>query len=248
MDFFHFRLHTDELQMADLVSFLHEQASVNFIVKEFGKGNREHIHACLSLKVPRQTFTDRLKRKFTVVKGNGYYSLQKLKKDYDTNARYCYKGTASDYPDIVYTIHTEEEWKKYYNDYWSQFKKNKVEHVDTTTYILPEKKVKVKALPWSKKLTNRLFEDYPMLCKAIIDYHASNCGSDIEYDKLQQSLLSICLRALGNESKNLDEFILIRLYNGQLNAILSRYDHVFIDKAQENYDRERYMSIRDRLN
>jgi len=153
-DFLHFRVHTDELDLDDLLAFLTEQTHIDFAVKEYGKSNREHIHACVKLKCAKQTFVDRMKKKFPVIKGNGYYSLGKIKKDYDTNARYCYKGRANDYPDILITVHTEQVWKKYYNDYWKQYNEIHIKESTSETSLL-----KIKSKKQQKTFTHKLLEE-----------------------------------------------------------------------------------------
>lgn len=218
-EFMHFRVHTDELELKDLIEFLHEQSIVHFVVKEFGQSNREHIHACLKLKCPRTTFTDRLKSKFKVIKGNGYYSLKKLKKDYDTNARYCYKGKANDYPDIIYTIHTEEQWKKYYKSYWEQFKEL---HPPPVSNVV--KTTRVKTRTFTQKLVDEIMEDYNGLALAIWHYKGYKSKTlpkeDVEY--YQDYLGELLLMRLGQAVKNIDSFIYERMYKALWYGILSR--------------------------
>lgn len=220
-DFLHFRVHTDELELDELLTFLTEQAHIEFVVKEYGKSNREHIHACIKLRCPKNTFTDRLKRKFPVIKGNGYYAIQKLKKDYDTNARYCYKGRANDYPDILKTVHTEEEWKKYYKAYWEQYKQ---EHpVVQTTELLVKAKSKTKT--WTQKLLDEVLDEHEPLVSAIWYYKGykqdPNKVPEITYEGAQDWLADFLLKRLGKAAKNIDKFIYERLYKGLWYGILA---------------------------
>lgn len=222
-EFLHFRVHTDELEVQELVTFLHEQSEVHFIVKEFGKSNREHVHACIKLKCPKQTFVDRMKRKFSVIKGNGYYSLKQIKTDYDRNARYCYKGKANDYPDIVYTIHTKEEWMAYYNAYWKEY--TELHRPLTVTPVVEGKKVRSRT--FMVKLCDKVFEEYPVLPRAIWSYYGwkndEHCPTDLDtLQKCQDYLAELLYSELGNAVKNIDDFIFERMYRGLYAGIIVR--------------------------
>lgn len=210
-EFMHFRVHTDELEISELMDFLQKQTDIHFVVKEFGKSNREHIHACLVLKCAKTTFVDRLKKQFSVIKGNKYYGLGKLKKDYDTNARYCYKGKANDYPDIVYTIHDESTWKKYYTDYWEQWKQS---HPVVPKELLVKKE---KTKTFQMKLLDEILDDYEDLVRCIWfhkGYKGHEIAQKIDIEKCQDHLGEILLMRLGKCAKNIDKFIFERMYKG----------------------------------
>lgn len=223
-DFLHFRVHTDELDIDELMTFLHTQSDVHFAVKEFGKSNREHIHACIVLKCAKQTFVDRMKKTFKVINGNKYYGLTKLKKDYDTNARYCYKGKANDYPDVIYSIHTVEVWKEYYKAYWEEHKILHPVNAQVTPFV---KEPRVKCRTFMQKLRDKVFEEYPALPPAIWRYYGYKsddlCPTDIDtFDKCIDYLAELLYQSLGEAVKNIDDFIFERLYRGLLAAIIVR--------------------------
>lgn len=216
-DFLHFRVHTDELDLGLLLEFLTEQTHIDFVVKEYGKSNREHIHACIKLKCAKQTFIDRMKKKFPIIKGNGYYGLGKIKKDYDTNARYCYKGTASDYPDILKTVHTQEQWKNYYNEYWkiyTEIHKPKVMATEQATSLLLKAKTKTKT--FTEKLLDELIEDHDPIVQALWYYKGYKQDPKkpppITYSELQNWVADYLLRKLGKNGKAIDKFIYERIY------------------------------------
>lgn len=221
-DFLHFRVHTDELDLDDLLTFLTEQVHIEFVVKEYGKSNREHIHACIKLKCAKQTFIDRMKKKFPIIKGNGYYGLGKLKKDYDTNARYCYKGKANDYPDILRTIHTEEKWKKYYTEYWKIYTEIH-KPVDCFTDIKVKSKVKCKT--FSQKLLDEILDDFDPLVQGIWYYKGYKQDPknppSLQYEELQNMLGDLLLQRLGKSAKAIDKFIYERIYKSLWFGILS---------------------------
>lgn len=230
---YHFRVHTDELNLNDLVEFIKANTNLQFIVKEYGKSNREHIHACFAFKTAKQTFIDRMKKKFPMIKGNKYYGCEKLKKGYDTNARYCYKGKANDYPDILYTVHTEEQWKAYYTAYWDEFKQK---HSPVNTGCQNDsgeetvKAPKVRTKMFNERICEELWEDHPLIFHSIWFYTAYKNGVTLSLDIKPVNNLEFCqdyladylYRKLGNTAKNLDKLIFERLYRGMYAYILCK--------------------------
>lgn len=231
-EFLHFRVHTDELELDELMTFLNEQCDIHFAVKEYGKSNREHIHSCLKLKVAKQTFIDRMKKKFPMIKGNGYYSLSKLKKGYDTNARYCYKGKANDYPDVIQSIHSKEQWLKYYNAYWEEFK---AKHPVPESVPLVSK---VKSKTFMMKVRDEVLE-YDGLVSAIWSHYGYKsdfiCPTDVETMELCQNYLAkVLYKNLGKSVKNIDDLIFERLYRGLLASILVECPEPIYEKQAIN--------------
>lgn len=234
-EFLHFRVHTDELDVNDLMTFLHEQTDIQFAVKEFGKSNREHIHACLKLKCAKQTFVDRLKKKFQVIKGNKYYGLGKLKKGYDANARYCYKGRPNDYPDILYTVHTEEQWKDYYKRYWEEYQQLHPPPPPVEDICLSLSKPKSKT--FMQKLVDDIFDEYETLPNQIWSYYGYksdelNQTSLETFKECQDYLAELLYQKLGMAVKNIDDIIFERLYRGLFAAILVRCPDKSVYKKQ----------------
>lgn len=228
-DFYHFRVHTDELDVDEMVEFLKEQTDIQFIVKEYGKGNREHIHSCFAFKTAKQTFIDRLKKRFPVIKGNKYYGCEKLKKGYDRNAQYCYKGTASDWPDILYTIHTSEQWKSYYNAYWKEFAElHKPKEVnmgcqnDSSLVV----KVKSKSKTFMQRISEEFKEEHYKIIWSIWVFKGYKTSDpDIvtinSLEWCQDYVGNFLHRKLGSSVKNIDDMIFQRMYRGLYSYILS---------------------------
>lgn len=226
-DFQHFRVFTETVDLPVFVDFLKTETDLLMIVKEFGKSNREHIHATLKLKTAKTTFLDRLKKKFPSIFGNKSYSLKPLR-DFDKNARYCYKGVANDYPDILYTQHTEEEWKDYYNRYWNEFKENK-KVVNTgcqndSTFLVSEAKSKSKSSKsWLLKMCEELYDEHKPLFGSI--WYHNGCKDFEPINTLndnQDYLANYLLKKLGGSAKNIDDIIFERMYTGMYFYILQK--------------------------
>lgn len=224
--FYHFRVHTESIDLDTFVEFLKTETDLLFIVKEFGKANKEHIHSTLKLKKAKTTFIDKLKKSFPSICGNKSYSLTPVK-DFDKNCRYCYKGAANDYPDILFTRHTEEEWKDYYKRYWNEFKElHKVVNMgcqNGSTLLLPEAKTKTKSKTFMVKICDELWEDHRPIFGSIWYFHGCKDYEPINTLKDNQDYLAdYLLRKLGATAKNLDKFIFERLYRGLYNHILTK--------------------------
>jgi len=223
-EFMHFRCHTETLEVTDLVTFLQKETDLLMIVREFGKKNREHIHATLILKTAKSTFVDRLKKSFPTVVGNGSYGLKAVR-DFDKNARYTYKGAPNDYPDILFTTHSETEWKDYYKRYWEEFTKLHKKEVNTGCQngSFFEAEVKPKSKAWSLKVSEELWEDHRPLFASIWYHHGAKDYTPIDNLKDNQDYLAdYLLKKLGTSAKILDKFIFERLYRGVYNYILCK--------------------------
>jgi len=226
-EYHHLRVFTENVDLDKLVDFLKQNTDVLCIVSEISKiGNRPHIHSTIRFKKSISQFRDNFRKEFPQLFGNKSYSINPVR-NYDSNIKYCLKGKANDWPDVLYTSLTDLEVKQYYNEYWQMndmlLKAKSKKQQD----LLPESeskdivivKQKQKAIPWSVKLTNYIMKEYPLLCSGIVD-HLN--GADVNYDILHETLTGIILEHLGETSKNLDEFILIRLFNAQINAIIKK--------------------------
>lgn len=239
-EFYHFRCFTESIVLEDLVNFLKTETDVLIIVFEVSHGShKEHIHATLKFRKAINTFRDKLRKQFPSIFGNKSYSIQKVK-NYDSNIKYCCKGKANDYPEVLFSTLSDAEIKQYYTEYWelqnsilkSKAKSNEVNMGCQNDSSLPIVKTKVKTVTWSEKLTKHIIEEYAGLCQGFVDYHR---GVKVDYDVLHETLVGIILERLGKVSKNLDEFILIRLYNAQLNAIIQQCGD---DKSKSNFKKE----------
>jgi len=232
-NFFHFRCHTDKLDLGDLVEFLKQQTDVLCIVREFG--TREHIHSTLLLKTAKTTFIDRLKRKFPMINGNGAYSMKPVK-NFDSNIRYNYKGTASDYPDILYTKHTEQEWKNFYKEWWetkqeillksqaitkSQEDSKSSDICDFSDCQTVKKKVVSKS--FTLKFCENLWKEHGQIFGAIWYFHGYKETTPInDLEWCQDYVSDLYYRALGKAAKNIDDFIFERNYRGVYAYILEK--------------------------
>lgn len=225
-EYFHFRCFVDQLNEADLVSFLKETTDVDVITHEEGLNIRQHIHSIIRIPIRMNTWRDHLLKKFPTIKGNKSYSCAVVKK-YDEMTRYCLKGRVNDWPDVLYTKYTEDQVKEFYSRYWKiqdeilAAKRVSVE-VNTGCQNDPSTEIRVKrvrAPTWSQKLTTTIIKEFPGLCNAVCQHYS---GVDIDYDEGHESLTSIILENMGQASKNLDEYILTRIYNAQVTAIIAK--------------------------
>lgn len=247
-EYYHFRCFTETIVLDDLVTFLKEQSNVLLIVFEESKiTHRPHIHATVRFPKAVNTFRDKLRQKFPNLFGNKSYSICKVR-DYDSNLKYCCKGKPSDYPEVLYTSLGNDEIKQYYNEYWQvqdSILKAKAKSKDEVNMdcqndplLIVEAKSKVKSLTWSEKLTKTIIRDYPLMCDGFVQYHNNK---SVDYDLLHEGLTGVILEHLGKHSKNLDEFILIRLYNAQINAIIQQCGD---DGAKRNFKKELSQKIK----
>ncbi|MBC6626280.1 hypothetical protein [Pseudomonas sp.] len=256
-EYIHLRITTEQLDLDKLVDFLKNELDVICIVREFGKFNKEHIHSTIKLKTAKTTFLDRLKRTFPLIKGNGFISMKSVK-NWDSNIRYCYKGTPNDYPDIYYTIHTEEEWKNFYQSWWNtnreviktKTKKTTTEEVNmgcqndpssNEVFIVKRQRV----MTWSEKTAKAFLLDYRPLAQAIWFFHGDNNYEPInDLVWCQDEVASYLLKCLGQTAKAIDDFIFERMYTGL-------YTYILISCPTSNLYRkkavERLGKFRDKL-
>lgn len=236
-DYMHFRCHIDELDVKQLVEFLTAQTNLICCVKEIG--SRPHVHATFKLKCPRTTFTDRLKKKFKCIVGNGYYSCKKVKTTLDRNYRYIYKGVVNDYPDILYTLHTEEEWKDFYRRYWQQqdkilySKKSSAALAAQTSPIgdysgaCPPAKPRQRVKTFMEKFAEVVEVEHEPLIHSIWSFYGYG-DADKRINTLewcQDYLGNLLLKRLGKSVKNIDDFIFERLFRAIYIHILDMCPH-----------------------
>lgn len=251
-DWKHFRCFTDSINQDEMVDFLKHSCKVLIIVFETSKiGHRPHIHATIIPHKAISTFRDDLRKKFPQIFGNKSYSINAVK-NFDSNIKYCCKGTANDYPDILYTTLTDDEWKQYYNEYWKlqgkilKDKKNSgvnmgCQNGSSEEIVVKTKRVRTKT--WSEKVSDLLLEDYAGLCDGIIAYHEGN-AFPVPYDTLQEKLMEVILENLGKTAKNLDELILVRLYNAQYNCIIQNSNSL---KAKKHFNSLLFSKVKTKL-
>lgn len=246
-EFYHFRCFTESIEQDELITFLKENTNVLLAVFETSYGShRPHVHVTLQFPKSVNAFRDKLRQKFPTIFGNKSYSISKVR-DYESNLKYCCKGTASDYPDVLYTTIPDDMVKQYYNEYWvvqksvlkAKAKSKEVNMGCQNDSSLPEvKQPKVRTLTWSEKLHKTIVADYPGLCQGFVQYHS---GLTVDYDMLHEALTGVILEHLGKHAKNLDEFILIRLYNAQLNSIIQNCGD---EKCKTNFKKELSQKIK----
>lgn len=243
-EFYHFRCFTESIDRDELVTFLKEQATVLLAVfEESHTTHRPHIHVTLQFPKSVNAFRDKLRQKFPSIFGNKSYGISKVR-DYESNLKYCCKGKPNDYPDVLYTTITDDMIKQYYNEYWAvqdsilKAKAKSNVEVNTGCQNDPSTKEKVRSQTWSEKLHKTIVNDYPLLCQGIVQYHS---GQSVDYDLIHETLTGIILENLGKHAKNLDEFILIRLYNAQLNAIIQNCGD---EKSKRNFKKDLSQKIK----
>lgn len=251
----HFRCFVKDVDELQLVDFLKEHCEVLIIVLEHAMSDRRHIHATIRPFKAINTFRDALRKKFPQIFGNKSYSIAKVR-DYDSNIKYCCKGRCNDYPDVLYTTLTNEEVKQYYNEYWllaKQIQDSKQSIVSKTEVNMGcqndpsvNEAVIVKrprSLTWSEKLTKTILQDYPLLCEAIVQ-HRDGLLTEMDYPYYQDKLLGIILKSLGRHSKTFDDFMLLRFYNAQYNAIIQARGS---SQTQENFEKMMGDKLRTKL-
>ncbi len=246
-EYLHFRVHTETIDLVTFVAFLKQETDLLMIVKEFGKMNREHIHATLILKTAKSTFIDRLKQKFPSIVGNKSYGLRPVR-DFDKNARYTYKGSASDYPDILYTSHTEEQWKTYYKRFWETFKDlHKVntgcQNASLCKIVDDEPKSKSKSTPFTLRISEELWSEHTPLFHSIWHFHGAKQYEPINNLASNQDYLADYVeRKMGSVAKAQDQFIFERIYRGVYSYILFKCpDNITFTIAVKKLDRFRGM-------
>lgn len=235
------RCFTEQVDVSKLVNFLKTETDVLVIVHEVSKvGHRPHIHATIRFRKAINTFRDKFRKEFPELFGNKSYSISKVR-DYESNLKYCLKGAPNDYPDVLYTTLSDDDVKQYYNEYWvvqDSILKSKAKSKEVNMGCQNDSSLdcisvpKTKSKTWSEKLTKHIIDTYPLLCQGFIQHHS---GQKTDYDLLHETLTGIILEHLGKHSKNLDEFILIRLYNNQLNAIIQQTGD---EVAKRNFKKE----------
>lgn len=241
-EYHHLRCFVENVDVPKLVEFLKLETQVLVIVHEISTiGHRPHIHATIRFRKAINTFRDKFKKEFPQLFGNKSYSITKVK-NYDSNIKYCLKGVPNDYPDVLYSTLTDDEIKQYYNEYWEvqdSILKSKAKSKEVNMGCLNDPSCnsllvpKAKSKTWSEKLTKYIIDEYPLLCQGFTQYHSGQ--KTVDYELLHETLVGIILEHLGKHSKNLDEFILIRLYNAQLNAIIQQTGD---DQAKRNFKKE----------
>lgn len=225
----HFRAHIDEIEVDKLLSFLHANSDVIIVCREFGK--REHIHSTIILKQSKTTFREKLLKEFPILKGNKGYSCKEVKKP-ESNLRYICKGRPNDYPDILYSVYTDDEIKGFYNAYWLEHKQYEKVAVTTTEGNMacqnetPVVKVKKPSKTFMQKLHDSVIKEHPNLLESIwwaegykSDFQTFDCHSLI-VDEVYNALATILYKALGEAVKNIDDMIFERLYRGLYASLL----------------------------
>lgn len=245
--FYHFRCHTDGLCLEDLVTFLKLECDVICIVSE--QGTRPHIHATLKPRINKNTFISRLKSKFSSIKGNADYSCSTIRK-FDENLKYCYKGTANDYPDVLYSSHTFDEQKQYYIEYWqlqskilsdlkTKRQKKEFQNVDVSGNEIVTTTRRVRTRTFMEKLRDELMEEHLPLVKSLW-YHTA-CKYDMQVNYVPINNLKYCQdylynyfkKNLGKSVKNMDDFILERMFRGLYTSLLEECPMPITHKKNE---------------
>ena len=231
-EYYHFRCHTDELDRDALVTYLCDECDVLCIVAE--QGTRPHIHSTLKFKVNKDTAISRLQKKFPI-KGNGNYSCKSVRK-FEENLQYCYKGTAADYADVLFSVHTEAEIKEYYKKYWviqgkilsdlktRKQKKTIIENDSSGNEIVTTIR-KVRTRTFMEKLRDAVCSEHEPLVKSIWYHEANLANIKVEYvpvnnlEYCQNYLYNFFKKSLGKSVKNIDDFILERMFRGLYSSI-----------------------------
>lgn len=232
-DFLHLRITTYGIDISILVEFLKSELDVVMIVREHPFLSNEHIHSTVKLRTSKSTFRDRLLKAFPSIQGNRSYSMKKVRK-WDSNLHYCYKGTASDYPDVLYTIHEWDYIKTVYREYWA-IQADVLKAVKARKTPLPVEgetedlgetvvvKKRTRTLTFTQKLCNDIMNDPDKsVVHTIWHFHGDKQYQPTNtLEWAQDRVIVLLYRRLGEVVKNIDDFILERMMRGIYAHILA---------------------------
>lgn len=215
MVLFHFRVHTDNLEIEKLVGFIKSSSVVVIIVKEIGE--RPHIHCVITPTKTTSTFRQQFLKTFPMCKGNKCYSLEEVKDEESMKLYLCKGENRTTSPEVIYsTIDTEA----YHNQYWENNDKLKKDS---------NVKVKDKSLSWIQEVKRDFLLEYPFDARDLSDPIEARWKPDEKdmenYTKSKKVLLGFILKRLGKSVKVIDDNIIIRIFKGILNSLIQAGEH-----------------------
>jgi len=211
MVLFHFRVHTDNLVLENLLGFVKSSACVLLIVKEMG--DRPHIHSIIQPLKSISTFRQQFLKSFPMCKGNKCYSLEEVK-DLDKLKCYLCKGdNETTLPDVLFSKDVDVD--AYHKQYWEVNKSLK-------THSSPQQRVK--NVPWRVEVKNEFLTAYPVETTVLsvpLQCRWKPTEQEIQdYVACQKKLLGFILKKLGKSVHIIDDNIISRMYKGIQNSII----------------------------
>lgn len=201
MVLYQFRITDENAEMLEsAVTWFRSVTVVHLAVYETSRLGKLHIHCVLDITC-KSTFIQQFHKKFkNRWMGNKSYSCETLKKDIENSYIYLSKGTRFKEPDVIFTLLTSEQITQYWQKYWS----DKPIEADKTLGFTNKKK---STESWSEMVTKEILEKYP--------------ARDWQYDADDiDTLISIVMVKLGQQSKKLNHRIISDLVLGQLNGLM----------------------------
>lgn len=211
MVLFHFRVHTDNLDLEKLTGFIKSNSSAMLIVKEVG--DRPHIHCVITPTKTPSTFRQKFLKTFEMCKGNRCYSFEEVKDEEHIKAYIC-KGEENKQPDVIFsTIDTSMYHKKYW-EVNNQLKTN------------PQtgKVKKDRVLNWIQDVKKQFVEQFP--CEINVLANPVECmwkpteAEEARYVVAKKELLGFIFLKLGSSVRILDDSIVSRIFKGIQNSII----------------------------
>ena len=213
MVLFHFRVHTDNLDLEKLISFIKSNANTLIIVKELGE--RPHIHCIIEPIKSVSTYRQQFLKSFPMCKGNKCYSLEEVK-DIDAMKKYVCKGESESLmPNVLFVKDLDVD--SLHKCYWETNKSLK-------TNTASQKENKKKTVTWIQEVRNEFQQEYPNVCDELsspIECRWKPTEFETTYhNKCKKELFRFVLKKLGKSVKVLDDTVLARLYKGVLNSYI----------------------------
>jgi len=230
MSFYHFRVHTDTLDLQKLVGFIKSNATVLIIVKEMGE--RPHIHCILQPIKTKSTFIQQFHVHFPNHKGNKSFSCETVK-DLEHMKAYCCKGEKKKEPDVVFSS-DKIDVTSYWTKYWEV-------NAELVSKVADRKDKKSKTnMPWMKEVRLEFIQLHPSEYTELgnpYDCRWKTDKGDAEkkrYNDAGKTLLKFIYKKLGNAVKVLDDNVVTKMYRGIENCAITDYD---VDNGQifDNY-------------
>jgi hypothetical protein len=228
---FHFRFSTPSREEIESVTlWLRTIGKVHLSVFEISSKGVSHSHNIIDVDLVKTGFLTAFHRKFKdKYKGNKCLSCEELKKDVESNYRYCCKGvrcslTKTLIPPVILfnSVLSSEQVIEYQKNHWAFIEKE----CPSAEGITKKKKV----------LT--------FLESCIEKYKEKNYRTNLIYRKSDMEFVhNFILNCLGKKAKGFDHFIVKRLCLGLMNSINPRADSLrkhnftecFPDLADDRY-------------
>lgn len=216
-----------ELQQS-VVDFIMRNAQKYIIAREVA--SREHIQCYVETQITKKTWDNKFKLKFPEMDRRDKY----FKEDKGSTIRYVCKDN-----DILVKLgFSDDDIEKFHTEYHQQNPKPEISlNIEENLILLPEPKEektkKPKPPTFMRQCRNELEEEFP----------------NLEFQKKHRRLVFLkVMNNLGEQCKNLDKFIIIRMVNGVLNSLIKNkkewHEHWYQECFNELlYDKDGHVEI-----